>query len=369
MIQTNPARRETALAENILLFQSYTLREVTLPNRIVVSPMCQYSSNDGFANDWHLVHLGGRAVGGAGLIFVEATAVTPEGRITPWDMGLWKDEQIEGLARITRFISAQGSVPGIQLAHAGRKASTRRPWDGRGELPPDEGGWQVVAPSALPFSPTYPQPRALSLDEIQIVIDAFRAAAARALQAGFRVLEIHAAHGYLIHQFLSPLANQRVDAYGGSFEGRARLAREVAGAVRSVWPEHLPLFTRVSSTDWVQGGWSIEDSVQLASILKEEGVDLIDCSSGGNVPDASIPVAPGYQVPFAARIRREADVPTMTVGLITEAAQAESILEHGDADLIALAREELRDPNFPLHAARSLGYPIPWPLQYQRARD
>lgn len=350
------------------LFEPYSLRGVTLRNRIAVSPMCQYSSTDGFSNDWHLVHLGSRAVGGAGLVMMEATAVTPEGRITPWDMGIWNDDHIPNLARITRFVREQGAVPGIQLAHAGRKASTRRPWDGRGEVPPGEGGWETVAPSAIPFSPAYPHPRALESEEIHDVVGAFRDAAVRASKAGFEVAELHAAHGYLIHEFLSPLSNKRTDAYGGSFENRTRFLCEIVRAVREVWPDNLPLFVRFSCTDWVEGGWTEDDSVALAGTLKHEGVDLIDCSTGGNVPDATIPVGPNYQLPFAARIRREADIPTMAVGLITDPMQADAIIRQGDADLIALARAELRDPNWPLHAASELGCQVLWPVQYERAK-
>lgn len=350
------------------LFDSLTIRRQTFANRLFVSPMCQYSSADGFANDWHLVHLGGRAVGGAGLVLTEATAVTPEGRISPQDLGLWKDEHIDVLSRIAGFIHEQGSVAGMQLAHAGRKASTYRPWSGSGVVPHHEGGWpDVLAPSAVPFADTYPMPQALTLDGIARVTAAFADAACRAQQAGFRVIEIHAAHGYLLHEFLSPLSNHRQDQYGGSFENRTRLVREVVAAVRGVWPEQAPLFVRISATDWVDGGWDIEQSIELARQLAPLGVDFIDCSSGGNAAQATIPVGPGYQAPFAERIRREAGLLTGAVGLITEAAQAEQIVASGQADAVLLARELLRDPYFPLRAARELGQDIAWPAQYLRA--
>lgn len=351
------------------LFTPLTLRGVTLRNRIGVSPMCQYSSEDGFANDWHLVHLGQFAVGGAGLVLTEATAVVPEGRISPQDLGLWSDAHVPGLARIARFLEAQGAVPGIQLAHAGRKASTRRPWEGTGAVPPDKGGWApVVAPSAVPFAPDYPPTDALSPDGVAAVVDAFRAAAERAVAAGFRVIEIHAAHGYLLHEFLSPLANRRTDAYGGPLPHRARLVREVAEAVRAVSPEEMPLFVRLSATDWAEGGWTPEESVQLALWLKAAGVDLIDVSSGGLVGGVRIPVRPGYQVPFARQVRDGALVPTASVGLITDPAQAEAIVAGADADLVLLARELLRQPHWPLMAAHALGADVAWPVQYERAR-
>jgi 2,4-dienoyl-CoA reductase-like NADH-dependent reductase (Old Yellow Enzyme family) len=350
------------------LFESLTLRDVTLQNRIAVSPMCQYSSENGFANDWHFVHLGGRAVGGAGLVFTEATAVVPEGRISAQDLGIWSDDHVEPLTRITHFIREQGSVAGIQLAHAGRKASTYRPWDGRGAVPEAQGGWhQVVAPSALRFAEGYAAPEALTEDEIQGVVMAFAEAARRACDAGFCVVEIHAAHGYLLHEFLSPFSNHRQDRYGGSFENRTRLAREVVSAVRSVWPERLPLFIRISATDWEAGGWDFEQSVELARQLKSLGVDLMDCSSGGNLPQANIPVGPGYQTPFAERIRREAVIPTGAIGLITSPVQADHIIRTDQADLVLLAREFLRDPYWPLRAARELGHAVPWPVQYLRA--
>ncbi len=351
-----------------MLFDSFALRGVTLKNRLVVSPMCEYSSVDGFANDWHLVHLGSRAVGGAGLVLTEAAAVSPEGRITPDDLGLWKDEHIDFLRRINAFITAQGSVPGIQLAHAGRKASTYTSWKGRGAVPVAAGGWQVVGPSGLPFHDDYPVPVALDAAGIQRVIADFRAATVRALAAGFQVIEIHAAHGYLLHEFLSPLSNQRTDAYGGSFENRIRLTVEVVRAVGALLPNHLPLLVRISATDWTDGGWTIEESVELAKVLKIEGADLIDTSTGGNVPAATIPGTPGYQVGFAARIRREAGIATGAVGLITTPAQAEEIIAQGQADLVLLARQELRDPYFPLHAAHALGAEVAWPVQYERAK-
>jgi 2,4-dienoyl-CoA reductase-like NADH-dependent reductase (Old Yellow Enzyme family) len=334
--------------------------------------MCQYSSQDGFANDWHLVHLGSRAAGGAGLVMMEASAVEARGRISPYDHGIWKDEHVAFLARITSFLRQQGAAAGIQLAHAGRKASTRRPWDGTGMAPVGElseggGGWQPVAPSALAFQPGDPPPAELTQPEIASVVEAFAAAARRALQAGFQVVEIHAAHGYLIHQFLSPLSNRRSDQYGGPFENRIRFALEVARAVRAVWPGHLPLFLRVSATDWVEGGWDIGDSVELARRLGALGVDLIDCSSGGLAPQQKIRLAPGYQVPFAARIRREAGVATAAVGLITTPQQASEIVRTEQADLVLLAREFLRDPYFALHAGKALGEEISPPVQYLRA--
>ncbi|WP_324678977.1 NADPH dehydrogenase NamA [Hymenobacter sp. GOD-10R] len=351
----------------VQLFSPLRLRGLELKNRIVVSPMCEYSSQDGFANDWHLVHLGSRAVGGAGLILFEATAVSPEARITPDDLGIWKDEHIEGLRRITSFLEAHGSVPGIQLAHAGRKASTFSPWKGEGAVPAEQG-WQTVAPSAVPFSPTYPQPVALDQTGIQKVLNDFREATRRSLEAGFKVIEIHAAHGYLLHEFYSPLSNQRTDDYGGSFENRIRLLLEIIDAVRETWPAEYPLLVRISATDWTEGGWTIEDSVRLAKVLKDKQIDLIDTSTGGNVPQAEIPVGPGYQVEFAARVKQEANIPTGAVGIITTAQQAEDILANNQADLILMARELLRDPYFPLHAAQELGADLEWPVQYQRAK-
>ena len=349
------------------LFDPLALRSLTLANRIIVSPMCQYSSVDGFANDWHLVHLGSRAVGGAGLVLTEAIAVTPEGRISPSDLGIYRDAHVEMLTRIATFVHTQGSAVGVQLAHAGRKASTPPPWAGGTKVEPADGGWDVVGPSALPFDPHYPMPRALTTGEIADVVVAFRQAATRALAAGFDVLEIHAAHGYLIHEFLSPLSNTREDHYGGSFDNRARLLREVVSAVRQVWPDRLPVIARISATDWTPGGWDIDESIALAKQLAPLGVDLIDCSTGGNVAGAKIPVAPGYQVPFAARIKNEAGIPTGAVGLITTPAQANRIIEEGQADCVLLAREMLRDPYWPMHAAATLGVPIAWPKQYVRA--
>ena len=325
--------------------------------------MCQYSSEDGFASDWHLVHLGGRAAGGAGLVIAEASAVDPRGRITAADLGIWKNEHIPMLARVAAFVRSQGAVPGIQLAHAGRKASTKPPSQGGAAIAPSEpGGWQTVAPSAIPFNPGEPVPSELSIDEIQGVIHAFAAAAQRALSAGFDVIEIHAAHGYLLHEFLSPLSNRRTDEYGGAFENRIRMLLETVGAVRAVWPNRLPLFVRISATDWAEGGWDIDQSVRLAAELKKAGVDLVDCSSGALVPHVKIPLGPGYQVPFADRVRNEAGVLTAAVGLITEPAQAEQILAEGRADLVLLARAFLRDPYWPLHAGADAV-----PVQYARA--
>ena len=349
------------------LFSHFQLCSVVFPNRIGVSPMCQYASEEGFATDWHLVHLGSRAQGGAGFIILEAAAVVPEGRISSGDLGLWKDAHIAGLERIVQFIHSQGARAGIQLAHAGRKGSMAVPFAGERLLMPAEGGWQPVAPSAVAFAPGYAVPQALDLDGIATVVEAFRLAARRALAAGFDFVEIHAAHGYLLHQFLSPLANQRTDAYGGSFANRSRLALEVVDAVRAEWPVHLPLFVRISATDWADGGWSVDESVQLARLFREHGVDLVDVSSGGQVPDARIPVGPGFQVKFASRIRREADIPTTAVGLITDPSQANAIVAEGEADLVLLGRELLRDPYWPLHAAIALDEPASWPAQYLRA--
>src|SRR5712671_4154185 len=350
------------------LFDPISIRDLTFANRVFVSPMCEYSSTDGYANDWHFVHLGSRAVGGAGLVLTEATAVLPEGRISPQDLGIWSEDHIEPLARIVRFIHEQGSVAGMQLAHAGRKASTYRPWEGHGTVPEQAGGWtKVVAPSGLAFADSYPLPGALTREGIEEVVAAFANAARRACTAGFRVIEIHAAHGYLIHEFLSPLSNQRHDQYGGTFENRTRLLREIVAAVRSSWPERAPLFVRISATDWVDGGWDLQQSVELARSLKHMGVDLIDCSSGGNLPHAKVPVGPGYQTPFAEQIRREANILTGAVGMITSPIQAQHILATGQADAVIIAREFLRDPYWPLRAARDLGQPISWPIQYLRA--
>lgn len=349
------------------LFTPLPLRGVTLRNRIVVSPMCQYSSTDGFATDWHLVHLGCRAVGGAGAVLTEAAAVLPEGRISPDDLGIWDDRHMEGLARIFRFIESKGAVPGLQLAHAGRKASTYAPAKGEGRIPLASGGWQPVAPSALPFAEHESAPLALDAQGLQQVIQGFADASRRVLDAGGKIAEIHAAHGYLLHEFLSPLSNHRTDSYGGSLENRTRLLREVVQAVRKVWPDNLPLFVRISATDWVDGGWNIDESVELARQLKPLGVDLMDCSSGALVPYAKIPAGPGFQVPFAERIRREAGLQTAAVGLITDPAQADQIVRNGQADLVMLAREFLRQPYWPLHAARSLKQEVAAPLQYRRA--
>jgi len=349
------------------LFSPLTIRGTTLRNRIAVSPMCEYSCDDGFANDWHLVHLGSRAVGGAGLVFAEATAVEPLGRISPADLGIWKDEHIANLARIARFVRDQGAAPGIQIAHAGRKASTRVPWEGGAVIREQEGGWQPVAPSPIPFRPDEPVPRELGVPEIHAIVEAFAAAARRALAAGFEVVEIHGAHGYLINEFLSPLTTHRTDEYGGGFEGRIRFALEVTGAVRRVWPDSLPVFMRISAIDWTPDGWQIEDSVELARRLRAAGVDLIDCSSGGVVPYAKVEVGPAYQTPFAARIRNDAGILTGAVGMITEAHQADQIIREGRADLVLLAREFLRDPYWPLHAAKALGAKVAAPKQYGRA--
>jgi len=349
------------------LFDPLPIRGITLQNRIAVSPMCQYSSEDGFANDWHLVHLGGRAVGGASLVFTEATAVTPEGRITAQDLGIWKDAHIEFLSRIVRFLAGQGVVPGMQLAHAGRKASTQRPWEGSDAVPVDKGGWVPLAPSAVAYSDHYAMPRAMSKEEIRGIVDAFAQAARRALEAGFRILEIHGAHGYLMHEFFSPLSNFRTDEYGGSFENRTRIAREVVTAVRKQMPDELPLFIRISATDWKEGGWDLDQSVELAKQLKPLGVDLVDCSSAALVPDQKIVAGPGFQVPFAERIRRDAGILTGAVGLIETKEQVSEILANEKADLVFMAREFLRDPYWPLRAARELKQPMSWPAQYLRA--
>lgn len=352
------------------LFEPLTLRGVTLRNRIGVSPMCQYSSTDGFATDWHLVHLGSRAVGGAALVMTEATAVSPDGRISPHDLGIYSERHVQMLARIARFVEAQGAVPGMQLSHAGRKASTDAPWRGGTPLAVAEGGWSpVVAPSAVPFGSRSQTPVALDDRGIAAVVESFRVAAARALDAGFRVLELHGAHGYLLHQFLSPLANRRADRYGGSFENRIRLLVEVTDAVRGVWPERYPLLTRLSVTDWVEGGWDVEQSVELTRVLASRGIDLIDCSSGGIVPAVTIPVGPGYQVSLAERMRHDGGLPTAAVGLITTARQADAVLRAGSADMVFLARKLLRDPYWPLNAARELDVELEWPVQYQRAVD
>jgi 2,4-dienoyl-CoA reductase-like NADH-dependent reductase (Old Yellow Enzyme family) len=351
-----------------VLFDPFTLRGLTFRNRIGVSPMCQYSSTDGLADDWHLVHLGSRAVGGAGLVMTEATAVEARGRISPRDLGLWNDEQMAPLARITGFLRAQGAASGIQLAHAGRKAATARPWEGGKPLAPPEGWSPIVAPSELPFDDGYQTPSALTEGEIAALIESFARSAARAAQAGFEVIEVHAAHGYLIHEFLSPVSNHRHDAWGGDFSGRIRFLLEIAGAIRRVWPEDHPLFVRLSTTDWLgAGGWTIEDSIALGRRLREAGVDLVDCSSGGIAPRVKIDTGPGYKTGNAARIRSEAAIPTAAIGFITAATQAEQILRTGQADMVFLARELLRDPYWPLRAARELGAPVPYPVQYERA--
>jgi 2,4-dienoyl-CoA reductase-like NADH-dependent reductase (Old Yellow Enzyme family) len=350
------------------LFSPLQIKDVILKNRLGMSPMCQYSATDGFANDWHLVHYGSRAAGGTGLIMQEATAVLPEGRITPNDLGLYKEEHIEMLQRITSFIHQQGAAAGIQLAHAGRKAGCAIPWKGGKQLGETEGGWKTVAPSALSFNPEDNLPRELDQDGIQDVVASFKLASTRALQAGYKIVEIHAAHGYLIHQFLSPLSNHRTDRYGGPFENRIRLLLEIVKEVKTVWPENLPLFVRISATDWWEGGWNEEEATQLASILKKEGVDLIDCSSGGLVPYQKIQLGPGYQVPFSEKIKKETGILTSSVGLITDVHLAEEILQKEQADLIMIGRESLRNPYFPLQAAKMVGEDIHWPLQYIRAK-
>ena len=347
------------------LFTPLTLRGVTLPNRIAVSPMCQYSSIDGFAGDWHLVHLGSRAAGGAGLVFVEATAVTAQGRITPGDMGIYDDRHIENLARIASFVHRMGSVSGIQIAHAGRKGSCLPPWKGGARIVgAQDGAYPVVAPSPIPFRETDPAPIALDESGIREIVDAFAAAARRAVAAGFRVLELHNAHGYLLHEFLSPLSNHRTDRYGGTFENRTRLSREVVSAIRAAIPGDMPLFVRISCTDWVEGGWDLEQSIELARALKSLGVDLIDCSSGALVPYAKTPIAPGFQVPFACAIREQAGIATGAVGKITDPHQANEIITSGKADLVLLAREMLREPYWAIKAQKALGETPAWPLQY-----
>lgn len=350
------------------LFSPLTIRSVTFPNRIGISPMCQYSAIDGFATDWHLAHLGARAIGRAGLVMVEATAVSPEGRISPKDVGLWSDAHAEPLERIARFLRSQGSVAAIQLAHAGRKASTAVPWEGHGEVSEEAGGWTTIAPSSLRFTDGYPMPEELDEAGISRVVEAFTDAARRARDAGFQVVELHAAHGYLLHQFLSPLSNHRQDRWGGSFENRTRLVVECVDAIRREWPDTLPLFVRVSATDWVDGGWSLDDTVRLAKLLGPRGVDLVDASSGGLSPLQRIEVKPSYQVPFAERIRRESGVKTAAVGLITTPKEADAIICEERADLVFIGRESLRNPNFPLDAARALGHDLAWPRQYERAR-
>ena len=353
------------------LFSPIRIRNIELKNRLVVSPMCQYSSQEGFANDWHLVHLGSRAVGGAGLVFTEAAAVSPEGRISPFDLGIWQEAHIPFLKRITDFIQQQGAVPGIQLAHAGRKASKTPPWQGNKHLSPAEGGWEeVYAPSPVPLAADVPPPLELSLEQIGKVTGDFKAAAQRALAAGFKVIEIHGAHGYLFHEFLSPLTNKRTDQYGGSFENRTRLLLEVVAVVRQVWPAEYPLFVRLSATDWVadEASWTLDDTLALARLLQESGVDLIDCSSGGNVSYQQIPLGPGYQTPFAQKIKQETGILTGAVGLITDPVQAQHIVGTGQADLVFIAREFLRDPYVGLRAAHTLRQEVSWPIQYERAK-
>ncbi len=350
------------------LFSEFSLRNIKFRNRIFVSPMCQYSATEGVPNDWHFVHLGSRAVGGAGLVIAEATGVTAQGRISPGDLGIWNDGQVEAFKRITSFITAQGSVPGIQLAHAGRKASTVIQWLGSRSLRPDEGAWETMAPTPFPFSDAYDIPHEMTRQEIAGVVMAFADATRRTSAAGFKVIEIHMAHGYLLHEFLSPLTNRREDEYGGELDGRMKFPLQVAKAVRDAWPSDLPLFVRISATDYVDKGWDLQQSIELSKCLKEIGVDLIDCSSGGNVSAVRIPIGPGYQVPFAAAIRKQAGMSTAAVGMITEPKQAEDILQRGDADAIVMAREFLRDPYWPLHAAHALGVDVPWPVQYNRAK-
>lgn len=351
-----------------LLFSPLKIKNIELKNRIVVSPMCQYSAVDGFANNWHLVHIGSRAIGGASLVIMEAAGVSPEGRISVGDLGIWKDEHIEKLTEITEFVHRNDSIAGIQLAHAGRKASFDIPWENPAQLDEADGGWNTVAPSALPFNKTDKTPIAIDIKGIEKVKSDFKEAAVRALQAGFKVIEIHAAHGYLIHQFLSPLSNQRKDNYGGSFENRIRLMMETLASVQEVWPKQNPIFVRISATDWAEGGWNIEESIRLSALLKEKGVDIIDTSSGGLTLAQEIPLSPGYQVQFASDIKKDTGVKAGAVGLITNAEQAEAILQNGEADLIFMAREFLRDPYFPLHAAFELGDAVKWPAQYERAK-
>jgi 2,4-dienoyl-CoA reductase-like NADH-dependent reductase (Old Yellow Enzyme family) len=358
-----PAGADREVSE---LFRPLVLRGVTARNRAWVSPMCQYSAVDGFPTDWHLVHLGQFAIGGAGLVMTEATAVVPEGRISPQDTGIWDDEHAAGWARIAAFVRAQGAVPAMQLAHAGRKASTVRPWEGRGSVPESAGGWPTGGPSAQAFG-SYAEPRAMAAGEIAAVPGAFADAARRAVDVGFAAVELHLAHGYLVHQFLSPLSNERTDAWGGDLDGRTRLAVECAAAVRAAVGDDVPVLARISASDWVEGGWSADDSVELARRLAAAGVDLVDTSSGGNSLEADIPVGPGYQVPFAARVRAEAGVPTGAVGMITEPKQAEEVVAEGSADVVLLARELLRDPHWPLRAAHEMGVAVPWPPQYARA--
>ena len=349
------------------LFEKYKLRGIEFRNRIWVSPMCQYSSENGMPTDWHLVHLGSRAVGGAGLVIMEATAVSPEGRISPSDAGIWSDAHAEAYKKITAFIKSNGAIAGIQIAHAGRKASTNEPWNGDGKVDENGGGWETVAPSAIAFNENYPQPREMNSHDIEQATNDFVAAAKRSVEAGFEVIEIHAAHGYLFHEFFSPLSNKRADEYGGNLENRMRFPLEVSRRVRDVVPENLPVFVRISATDWTDGGWDLEQSIEFCKQLKEVGIDLIDVSTGGNVPHARIPVAPNYQVPFAAEIRKAVKIATAAVGMITEPKQAEEILQKGEADAILIARESLREPYFSFRAARELGESVDVPKQYGRA--
>ena len=361
------------------LFAPYAMRSVVLPNRIVLSPMCQYSAVDGQVNDWHFVHLGSRAVGGAGLILTEATAVSPEGRLSPGDLGIWSDDHVTGLERCVNFIHQQGAAAGIQLGHAGRKSSVAPPWEETRVVPAAEGGWEeILAPSAFAFSERHAVPRSLSIHEIRRIRDDFRAAAERSYRAGFDVIELHAAHGYLFHQFLSPLSNARDDEYGGSFENRVRILLETVRAIRNVWPDHLPLIVRISATDWLEfdghthpefNGWTMQDSLRLVPLLRDAGVDLVDVSSGGNVAQPAIPVGPGYQTAFSAKIREQTGMPTGTVGMITSPQQADHTIRSGQADLVLLARELLRNPYWPIEAARQLRVDVPWPVQYVRAAD
>jgi 2,4-dienoyl-CoA reductase-like NADH-dependent reductase (Old Yellow Enzyme family) len=351
------------------LFSPIKIKNIEFKNRLMVSPMCEYSSEDGFANNWHLVHLGSRAVGGAALIITEAAAVSAEGRISYGDLGIYKDEHVEKLKEITDFIHQHGSVAGIQLAHAGRKASHELPWNGNAQIPSDQpNGWKSVAPSAIPFTPDEEAPIELNKVGIEKVKADFKAAALRALAAGFKVIELHGAHGYLLHEFLSPLSNHRKDEYGGSFENRIRFLLEIIESVKEVWPEENPLFIRISASDWTEGGWTADDSVALAKVLINKGIDLVDCSTGGNVAGAKIPLKPGYQVEFAEKIKKEAGILTGAVGLITTATQADEIIQTGQADLVIMAREFLRDPYFPLRAAHELGVEVKWPVQYERAK-
>lgn len=350
------------------LFDPLTLRGVTLRNRVGISPMCQYSATYGVANDWHLAHAGARAAGGAGLFVVEATAVEPRGRITPWDLGLWDDGQVEPLERVARFVREQGAVAAIQLGHAGRKGSRARPWEGDVPLSDADGGWDLVAPSPLRYSDADRVPAELSAEDLAGIVDAFESAAARAAAAGFAWVEVHAAHGYLLHSFLSPVTNRRTDDYGGTFENRVRLLMDVVRAIRLVWPDRGVVAVRLSCTDWLpEGGWTLDESAVLSGMLKDEGVDLIDCSSGGIAGKVKVPVGPAYQVPFAAEIRRRATLATAAVGLITTPEQADAIVRDGQADVVLIGRESLRSPSWPLHAARTLGHPFPPPPQYRRA--